>query len=130
MKSIIFDTGALTLFYDHDPRVGPFVASLDSGKARCYVSPVTLSEFYYRTCATLGKEVAGVWATQIQERMEVLPGDPRLWISSGLEKCRNTKLSLADAYALALVKSIHGTLLTTDSVLAKSEGCDVRHFPV
>jgi len=50
---------------------------------------------------------------------------------AGLEKCRNSpKLSLADCFALALAKSESALLVTTDGVLAKAEGVNVRHIRI
>ena len=56
--------------------------------------------------------------------------DLDLSLSDGLEKCRNSKLSLADSYALAFSKRVGGILLTTDRELAKSKESRVRHFEV
>ena len=61
---------------------------------------------------------------------QVVGADLDLSLSDGLEKCRNSKLSLADSYALALSKRVGGILLTTESELAKSKESRVRHFEV
>jgi predicted nucleic acid-binding protein len=60
--------------------------------------------------------------------MRVVEADRDLSLSAGLEKCRNSRLSLADSYALALTKRVRGVLLTTDGELAKSREVSVRHF--
>ncbi len=130
MNSFVFDTGALSLFYADDERLRSLVDRIHGGGARALLSSVTLCEFYYKTCQSLGRDVATLWSRQLSERMQVVGADLELSLSAGLEKCRNNKLSLADSYALALSKRVGGTLLTTDSELAKSKESRVRRFEV
>ena len=126
----VFDTGALSLVYDRDPRLRQVLERLDSGSSKGLLSSVTLAEFFYKTCQRLGRDTASAWSRQVSERMTVKAADPELSTAAGLEKCRDSQLSLADAFALALAKSVHATLLTSDSGLAKQEAADVRYFPV
>ncbi len=128
--SIVFDTGALTLFCAEDERLRELVDKSDEQGATQFVSAVTIGEFYYKTCQTLGRETASVWSKQISERMEIVSVDADTSLSAGLEKCRNNRLSLADCYALTLAKQVRGLLLTTDSELAKSKETSVRLFQV
>jgi len=130
MTSFVFDTGALSLFFADDDRLRGLVESIHEGKDGGSLSSVTLAEFYYKTCQRLGREVATLWSRQLSERIEVVAADVELSTSAGLEKCRNNGLSLADCYALALTKRVHGLLLTTDSELAKNKETKVRHFEV
>lgn len=130
MNSFVFDTGVLSLFYADDGRLRQLVDGIDGERARGLLSSVTLSEFYYKTCQNLGRDVASLWSRQLNERMQVVGTDVDLSVSAGLEKCRNNRLSLADSYALALAKRVGGILLTTDSELARSKGSKVRFFKV
>jgi len=130
MTSFVFDTGALSLFYADDERLRPLIDKIHGGGARGLLSSVTLCEFYYKTCQSLGRDVATLWSRQLGERMQVVGADLDLSLSAGMEKCRNNRLSLADSYALALSKRVGGILLTTDSELAKSKEASVRHFEV
>jgi len=130
MTSFVFDTGALSLFYADDERLRPLIDKIHGGGARGLLCSVTLCEFYYKTCQSLGRDVATLWSRQLGERMQVVGADLDLSLSAGMEKCRNNRLSLADSYALALSKRVGGTLLTTDSELAKSKEARVRHFEV
>ena len=130
MTSFIFDTGALSLFYANDERLRPLVDKVHGARAEGLLCSVTLAEFYYKTCQSLGRDVATLWSKQLSERMQVLEADLELSLSAGLEKCRNNRLSLADSYALALTKRVNGILLTTDSELAKSKESNVRFFEV
>ncbi len=130
MNSFVFDTGVLSLFYADDERLRPLVDKIHGERAQGLLSSVTLAEFYYKTCQNLGRDVATLWSYQLSERMRVVAADLDLSISAGVEKCRNSRLSLADSYALALTKRVGGTLLTTDSELAKSRESRVRFFEV
>ncbi len=130
MTSFVFDTGALSLFYADDERLRPLVDKIHGERAQGLLSSVTLCEFYYKTCQSLGRDVATLWSRQLSERMQVVGADLELSLSAGLEKCRNNKLSLADSYALALSKRVGGILLTTDSELAKSKESRARYFEV
>jgi predicted nucleic acid-binding protein len=130
MTSFVFDTGALSLVYAADERLRPLVDEIQDAKSQGLLCSVTLSEFYYKTCQTLGRDVATLWSKQLSERMHVVETDSDLSLSAGLEKCRNNRLSLADCYALALTKRFSGTLLTTDSELAKDKESKVRYFEV
>lgn len=130
MTSFVFDTGALSLFFVDDERLRPIVDRIFREKAEGLLSSVTLSEFHYKTCQSLGRDVATLWARQLSERMGVVWADPELSLSAGLEKCRNNRLSLADSFALALAKRVSGILLTTGSVLAAVKESRVRYFEV
>ena len=130
MTSFVFDTGALSLLFVEDERLRPVVEGIQGGKALGILSSVTLSEYFYKTCQILGRDVAALRSRQLDERMRVVDADTELARAAGLEKCRNTRLSLADAFALSLARRVKGTLLTTDGELAKSRDVSVRHFAV
>ncbi len=130
MTSFVFDTGVLSLFYAEDKRIRPVIDEVARKGDQGLISAITLAEFYYKTCQTVGREVADLWCNQLSERMEVVGADVSVSLSAGHEKCRNSRLSLADSYALALAKLSHGVLLTTDSELGKNKEVQVRHFQV
>jgi len=130
MTSFVFDTGALSLFYADDERLSPLVGRIQEERDLGLLCSVTLSEFYYKTCQKLGRDVATLWCRQLSERMQVVAVDVDLSIAAGLEKCRNNRFSLADCYALALTKRVGGLLLTTDSELARNKETKVRFFEV
>jgi predicted nucleic acid-binding protein len=130
-RNVIIDTGILTLFFSGDSRVQPFFRSVEARKKRAYVTSVNLSEYYYKTCQTLGEEIAGLRYHQCRELLEIVETNRELSLSAGKEKChRGGNLSIADCFALAATKSLNGTLLTTDPELSKVEDADVRFFEV
>lgn len=118
------------MIYAEDLRLRPIVERIQSGNAEGLVSAVTLAEFHYKTCQTSGRDVAALRSHQIGERMRIVEGGAEMSMAAGTEKCRNNRFSLADAFALALAKAVGGTLLTTDSELAKERGTKVKHFLV
>jgi len=127
-KNIVIDTGVLTLFFTGDERVRPYFYQ---DKKNSHVTSVNLAEFYYKTCRTLGSDVAGVRYHQCQQLLEVIETSPELSIKAGMEKCRRRgTLSLADCYAIAATRTLKGTLLTTDSELDEIEDIDARFFKV
>ena len=130
MRLYVFDTGDISLLYDRDPRLRQIVENLDSHSSDGMLSSVTLAEFFYKTCQRLGRDTASLWSRQVSERMTVATAGAELSKAAGLEKCRNSQLSIADAFALALARSVHGTLLTSDSELSRQKDVNVRYFPV
>jgi predicted nucleic acid-binding protein len=82
-----------------------------------YTCEVNIAEFYYKTCEKLGREVAEVRHASIRHsEISILSIDERLTRVAGVLKCTHKgKLSLADAYIVAVAKALGGILVTTDS---------------
>ncbi|MCL4355471.1 MAG: PIN domain-containing protein [Nitrososphaerota archaeon] len=130
MTSFVFDTGALSLIYAKDERLHAVVERIESGEAEGLISSVTLAEFYYKTCQSSGKDVALLRSQQLIERMTVMETSVGQSRAAGMEKCRNSRLSLADSFVLALARRQRGTILTTDGELAKERDVKVRYLQV
>jgi len=126
----VMDAGVLSLFYAGDERVKPFFAQVQGGRAEGYVASINLAEFYYKACQKLGKETATVRFHQTQTVFEVVETDGDLVKAAGLNKCRYSHLSLADAFAVALTEETGGTLLTTDEAILKVTEIRTKHFEV
>ncbi len=129
MKYVI-DTGALSLFYAGDERIKPFFAKIQDGGAHGYVASTNLAEFYYKVCQKFGRETAMVRFHQTQTILEEVVAEGELAESAGLNKCRYSHLSLADALAAALTERLGATLLTTDEALTKVTEIRVKHFQI
>ncbi|MDG6921589.1 MAG: PIN domain-containing protein [Nitrososphaerota archaeon] len=108
MTSFVFDTGALSPIYAKDERLRAVVERIESGEAEGLISSVTLAEFYYKTCQWSGKDVALLRSRQHVERMTVMETSVGQSRAAGMEKCRNSSLSLADSFVLALAKRTEG----------------------
>src|SRR2546428_13241413 len=102
MTSFVFDTGALSLFYADDERLRPLIDKIHGGGARGLLSSVKLCEFYYKTCQSLGRDVATLCSRQLGERMQVVGAVLDLSLSAWMVKCRNNIISLTDSIEFAL----------------------------
>ena len=131
-RNTVIDTGGLTLFFTGDPRVRTFFVDIERGRTRGYVTSVTLSEFYYKTCQKMGEEVAKLWYHQCMELLRILETSSELSLMAGKEKCHRSgaNLSLADCFVLAAAKSLNGTLVTTYHELAKIKEIQVKFIEV
>ncbi len=128
MKRFIIDTGALTIFFFGDKRVSPYFQQLQDGFAEGFMTSVNLAEFFYKVCQRLGRETAILWCHQTRTILNIVETNESLILKAGFEKCRKNEFSLADSFALALTKETKGTLLTTDSELAKVRDVDAKYF--
>jgi predicted nucleic acid-binding protein len=129
--SLVIDAGVLALHFAGDTRVKVYFDQIDSDKAVGLVAGVNLAECYYKTCQKQGKQTADSRYFMLQTSKLKIVNGGLLTRLAGLEKCRQKlDISLADAYALALATIEKGTLLTTDSELAKSTDVQVKFFKV
>jgi predicted nucleic acid-binding protein len=130
MKSVfVLDAGAITLHFAGEPRLREYLQKVDRNEADGLMTEVNLSEYYYKTCRKLGKETADTRYLMLRTSRIRTVHDEALTREAGLEKCRQPfDLSLADCYALALVKREGGILLTTDSELHKIKEIRSRFF--
>jgi predicted nucleic acid-binding protein len=128
--NMVVDTGILDLFFAGDARVRAFFEEIER-KRNGYVTGVNLSEFFYKTCQILGEDVAKLRYQQCRELLQILETNREYSLEAGKEKChRGGNLSLADCFALAAAKNLHGMLLTTDPMLAEIKDIEVRFFEV
>ncbi|MFQ5761910.1 MAG: type II toxin-antitoxin system VapC family toxin [Candidatus Bathyarchaeia archaeon] len=118
---LIFDTGPLMLYFAEDKRVKEMIGKVAAGIAEGFTSEVNLAELYYKTCEKLGREVAEVRHASIRHsKISISVVDESLTRLAGNLKCiHRGKLSLADAYVIAVAKTRGGTLVTTDSRIVK-----------
>jgi len=129
-EKLVLDTGVLSLLFAGHASVKLYFDAIASGRSVGLVSAINLAEFYYRTCQTLGKETADTRYFQVMFGELDVVHKEELVRAAGLEKCRQSRLSLADRFAVALAKSERATLVTTESELAKVEGIETRHVRV
>jgi len=132
LKRYVIDAGVLALYLIDDARVKPFFNELAQRKAQFFICDVNLSEYYYKVCEKIGKEIADVRYFQVRGSDIVsVSTDEELTKKAGENKCKHRgKLSLADCFALALSQLKKATILTTDSKLAKVKEAEARHFAV
>jgi predicted nucleic acid-binding protein len=87
------------------------------GRVEGCTCEINLAEFYYKTCEKLGREAAEVRHASLRNsELSILAINERLTRAAGGLKCvHKGRLSLADAYIVAVAKTLGGTLVTTDS---------------
>jgi predicted nucleic acid-binding protein len=95
------------------------MAKIESGALESHTCELNIAELYYKTCETLGGDVAEIRTTTIREsNIEVHPADEILTAQAGSLKCKyRGKISLADAYILGTSIEYKCRLITTDSTL-------------
>jgi predicted nucleic acid-binding protein len=129
--NVIIDTGILTLYFAGDERLLLFFGDIERKRRIGYLTAVNLSEFFYKTCESLGEEVAELRFHQCRELLKIFETNEELALDAGKAKChRHGNLSLSDCFAIAATKILNGTLLTTDPELAETKAVDVRLFRV
>ncbi len=115
-NKLVFDTGPLFLYFAEDLHVKEVLDEVVAGKAEGFTCETNIAELYYKTCEKFGRDVAEVRQLSIRHsKISILPIDESLTRTAGSLKCTHRgKLSLVDAYILAAVKMLEGTLITTD----------------
>lgn len=119
MNRYIIDAGVLALYFAGDRRAKKYIDRILRGIDEGYVCEVNLAEFYYKTGEILGEDIAEIRYLSIRNsRIKQIPAQGELTRQAAKYKIRyRRKISLADAYLLALAKKVKGTVLTTDERL-------------
>ncbi len=97
-------------------RVKKLLDETGHGKAEGSTCEPNLAELYYKTCEKLGREAARIRYLSIRRSglSVVAPGESLSRLAGEL-KCRHRgKLSLVDAYILAVAIEKRSTLITSD----------------
>lgn len=115
-RRIVLDTGPLFLYFAEDRRAKELIDAIQRGKTSGRTCETNLAEFYYKTCEKLGREVAELRNASIRGSMLMIESpNERLTRMAAALKCEyRGRLSLADAYVLALCQMYGGDLVTTD----------------
>lgn len=120
-SQLVFDTGPIFLYLAEDKQVREMFTLVRSGSVDGYTCETNLAEFYYKTCEKFGRQVADIRHTSIRESgLIIVPPDERLTHIAGELKCAyRGRISLADAYTIAVAKVYRGELVTTDPQIAE-----------
>lgn len=116
-----FDTGPLLLYFGEDLRVKKLLDEIRHGKAAGFTCEPNLAELYYKTCEKLGRETARIRDLSIRRYgLSIIPPNESLSRLAGELKCKHRgKLSLVDAYILAVAIVERATLVTSDSRISE-----------
>jgi predicted nucleic acid-binding protein len=116
---VALDTGALMLHFAGDRQIGDTMAKIQGGTIESHTCELNIAELYYKTCETLGSDVAEIRVTSIREsNIKVHPAEESLTGRAGSLKCNyRGRISLADAYILGTSIEYKCKLITTDPIL-------------
>ena len=111
-----FDTGPLFLYFGEDPRVKKLLDEVESGRAEGSTCEPNLAELYYKTCEKMGRETARIRYLSVRRsKVTVFAPNENLSRLAGELKCKHRgKLSLVDAYVVAVAKEQRSVLITSD----------------
>lgn len=116
-----FDTGPLFLYFGEDLRVKKLLDDVRNGKVESSTCELNLAELYYKTCEKLGRETARIRYFSVRRSgLSVFAPSESLSRLAGELKCRHRgKLSLVDAYVLAVAMEERTTLVTSDPQISE-----------
>ena len=117
MAALVLDSRALLAFFKGEPAamaVETILQQAASEKTRLLLCVVNWGEIWYAMCRAGGPGTAEAAVADLaQLPIELVPADLPLTRQAAIYKATN-KISLADAYAAALAKTHHATLVTGD----------------
>ena len=118
-KKYVIDAGALALYFAGDFKVRKYFDEILAREADAYLCEVNLAEFYYKTVEKLGEEVADIRYESVRNSpIRQVPAAGDLTREAAKMKLEyRDKISLADAYLIALALQTRAIALTTDSVV-------------
>ena len=114
MANRVLDSWALIAFFEDEPAAGAVEEILDQAnrdKHRLYLSAVNWAEIYYNTMREVSREAAEAQAQMID--VVGVGDDLKLARQAAVFKA-TYRLSLADAFAVALAKEKKADLVTGD----------------
>jgi predicted nucleic acid-binding protein len=123
MKSYIWDTGPISLYFSgHNPTI-QLMNECFTSNVKGFVPMIILSELYYLQWREYGARLARMRLESIiNSSLETLSLDENAIFKVGEMKVKHPELSLADAVLVALSKNSNSTILTTDNPLTKIKG--------
>lgn len=107
------------MHFGSDPQVRDVMNGILKRTIEAHTCELNIAEYYYKACEKFGKETADTFSNSIREiPIKIHSPNQSLTLEAGSLKCRyRGKISLADAYILAIARSEHCVLFTTDSCL-------------
>jgi len=118
-ERVALDTGSFTLHFGNDPQVRGIMADILKDSIEAHTCELNLAEYFYKTCERMGRDIALITSGSIREiPVRIHSPDEPLTLEAGSLKCKyRGKISLADAYILAVAKIYNCKLFTTDPTL-------------
>jgi len=115
----VIDAGALALYFAGDEKAKSYIDRILDGKAEGYMCEVNLAELYYKMASIHGRELADIKYEAIRESpIKLVPAAGELTRQAELVKLTyRRRISLADAYLIALARHVRGSVITTDTTI-------------
>lgn len=127
MKSYIWDTGPLSLFFAEDKPTILLMKKCLRNEVKGYVPMIILSELHYQQWRSFGARLARMRLEGIiNSSLTTLTLDEVALFKTGEMKIKYPKLSLADAVLVALSLKNNSTILTTDGPITKIKGIKTK----
>ena len=127
MKSYVWDTGALSLFFSGNEIAMKLIEENRSEKSKGYIPQLIFSEFYYKTWQKFGEQAALIRTKTLREsEIEEYFLNERDTYVVGKMKLDYPFLSIIDAIVVATAKANYSTIVTTDGDFLKIKGIKVK----
>ncbi len=128
----VIDAGVLALYFAGDHEVKKYFDEILHGISEGYLCEINLAEFYYKTAEKLGVESADIRYEAIRTSpIKQVPVEGELTREAGKIKLKyRGKISLADAFLIALTYQVKGVALTTDPSIKNILRSKCRLFKV
>ncbi len=128
--NIIWDTGALSLFFANHPETKGYMQQIVVHKSIGYIPRLVLAEFFYKTCQKLGKRVAQIRLVALRQVPIIEePISEEEVLGIGMLKVKHSNLSLADCVLIQLAKRYDATILTTEKPITTVKGIKAKKIP-
>lgn len=127
MKSFVWDTGALVLYFvDHDI-AQKLMSEIVNERSVGYIPQIVYSEFYYKTWQTFGEQAAIVQTLSLRESelKEYILNETDLF-RVGNAKIKYPILSIVDAIVLTTARATKSSIVTTDNGFSKIKGINIK----
>lgn len=118
-EPVMLDTGAFSLYFGGDAQIKEIMSAILKGDTEAHTCELNVAEYYYKTCERYGREIAAITSGAIRDT-PILIHSPNGALTTEASQIKCTfrgKISLVDAYVLALSKVHRCRLITTDAAL-------------
>ena len=123
MKSYIWDTGALSLYFSEHEQCKLLMEDCENSKIIGYVPLLILSEFYYLHWRKFGYRLAKMRVESVvNSSLTSLTLKEQSIYQIGELKVKHPELSLADSVLIALSKEHNSTIITTERLMTELKG--------
>lgn len=127
MKSFVWDTGAISLFFADNDVAHKIMKDITSDKSMGYIPQLVFSELYYKTWQVYGEQAALLRTQTLRESSltEYILQEKDTYVV-GKSKLDYPFLSMIDAVVVATAKGTGSTIITTDGDFLRVKGVKAK----